>query len=49
VGGFVGGLVLAGILVYSPRERRTTWQAAGFAVVAVAVVVAMVLRTIALS
>jgi membrane associated rhomboid family serine protease len=49
VGGFLGGLALAGILVYSPRERRTAWQAAGFAVVAVAVVVAMVLRTVALS
>ena len=31
VGGFVGGLVLACILVYAPRENRNAWQAAGFA------------------
>jgi membrane associated rhomboid family serine protease len=49
VGGFVGGLALAGVLVYSPRERRTTWQAAGFGVVGVAVIVAIVLRTAALT
>jgi membrane associated rhomboid family serine protease len=49
VGGFVGGLALAGVLVYAPRGRRTTWQAAGFGVVAVAVAVAFVLRTAALT
>ena len=49
VGGFVGGLVLAGVLAYAPRERRTAWQAAGFACVAVLVVVAFVLRTAALT
>jgi membrane associated rhomboid family serine protease len=48
VGGFVGGLALAGILVYSPREHRTAWQSAGFACVAVAVLVAFTLRTVAL-
>ena len=30
VGGFLGGIALAGVLVYSPRERRTAWQAVGF-------------------
>jgi membrane associated rhomboid family serine protease len=49
VGGFVGGAVLAGILAYAPRERRTTWQAAGFAGVALAVAVAFALRTAALA
>jgi membrane associated rhomboid family serine protease len=49
VGGFLGGLVLAWVLVYSPRERRTTWQAAGFACVAVLVLVAFALRTAALT
>jgi membrane associated rhomboid family serine protease len=49
VGGFVGGLVLAGVLAYSPRENRTTWQVAGFAGVAVLVVLAFVLRTAALA
>jgi membrane associated rhomboid family serine protease len=48
VGGFVGGLVLAGVLVYSPRENRTAWQAAGFAAVSVLVVLAFVVRTAAL-
>ena len=49
LGGFVGGVVLGGVLAYAPRERRTTWQVAGFGVVAIAVVVAVLLRTIALS
>jgi membrane associated rhomboid family serine protease len=48
VGGFIGGLVLAGILVYAPRERRTAWQAAGFGAVALLVVLAIVARTAAL-
>jgi membrane associated rhomboid family serine protease len=49
VGGFVGGLVLAGILAYAPRERRTTWQAAGFAGVAILVAIAFAIRTAGLS
>jgi membrane associated rhomboid family serine protease len=49
VGGFVGGLVLAYSLAYSPRERRTTWQAAGFAGVAILVALAFALRTAALT
>jgi membrane associated rhomboid family serine protease len=49
VGGFVGGLVLGGVLVYSPRQRRTAWQAAGFAAVAVLVVLAFAVRTAALT
>jgi membrane associated rhomboid family serine protease len=49
VGGFVGGAALAGILAYAPRERRTTWQAAGFAGVAILVALAFALRTAALT
>jgi membrane associated rhomboid family serine protease len=49
VGGFLGGVLLAVVLAYAPRERRTAWQAAGFSVVAVGVIVAVVLRTAALS
>ena len=49
VGGFVGGLVLAAILVYSPRERRSTWQVAGFAGVAILVAIAIAVRTAGLS
>jgi membrane associated rhomboid family serine protease len=30
VGGFVGGLVLMGLIAYAPRERRTWWQVGGF-------------------
>ena len=29
LGGFVGGVVIAGIIVYAPRQRRTLWQVAG--------------------
>ncbi len=49
LGGFVGGMALAGVLAYAPRERRTTWQAAGFACVAVLVAVAFAVRTAALT
>jgi membrane associated rhomboid family serine protease len=49
LGGFVGGVLLAVVLAYAPRQRRTTWQGAGFAVVGVAVVVAVVTRTAVLT
>jgi len=49
LGGFVGGVVLATILAYAPRQRRTAWQGAGFAVVSVLVVVAVVTRTAVLT
>ncbi|MGC4109807.1 MAG: rhomboid family intramembrane serine protease [Nocardioides sp.] len=49
VGGFLGGLALAGVLAYSPRKNRAQWQAAGFACVAVLVIVAFALRTVALT
>ena len=49
LGGFLGGLLIAGVLAYAPRERRTTWQAAGLATFAVALVVATVLRTAVLA
>jgi membrane associated rhomboid family serine protease len=45
LGGFVGGTLLGAVLVYAPRNRRSLWQAAGFAVVALGVVVAVALRT----
>jgi membrane associated rhomboid family serine protease len=48
LGGFVGGVLLATILVYTPRDRRTAWQAAGFGAVALVVVLAIVARTAAL-
>jgi membrane associated rhomboid family serine protease len=49
VGGFVGGIALAAVLAYAPREGRTTWQAAGFACVAILVAVAFAVRTAALT
>jgi membrane associated rhomboid family serine protease len=49
VGGFVGGIALAGVLAYSPRERRTAYQVAGFAGVTILVALAFALRTAALA
>lgn len=50
LGGFVGGVVIAGILVYAPRgPRRTTVQVAGLAAVGVLIALAIVLRTAALT
>jgi membrane associated rhomboid family serine protease len=48
VGGFLGGGLLALVLAYAPRERRTTWQVAGFAGVAILVALVFALRTAAL-
>lgn len=48
LGGFVGGLLLAGVLVYAPRARRTFWQLLGLGVVAAAFVVAVLARSAAL-
>ena len=49
LGGFVGGLVLALVLVYAPRTSRTAWQVAGLTAVAVLLVVAVVARTLVLT
>jgi membrane associated rhomboid family serine protease len=48
LGGFLGGLAIAAVLVYSPRARRTTWQAAGIAAVLTLALATMVVRTLAL-
>jgi membrane associated rhomboid family serine protease len=49
LGGFVGGLLLALVLVHAPRRRRTLWQAAGLGVVTAAIVVGVVVRTLSLT
>ncbi|MGZ4436694.1 MAG: rhomboid family intramembrane serine protease, partial [Nocardioidaceae bacterium] len=49
LGGFIGGVVVAAILVWAPRTRRTLWQAVGLALVAAAILAAIVLRTVALT
>jgi membrane associated rhomboid family serine protease len=48
LGGFLGGIALAWLIVHAPRERRTAWQGAGFGAVALLVVIAVVSRTVAL-
>jgi membrane associated rhomboid family serine protease len=50
LGGFVGGVVVGGIIVYAPRGPRRTWfQASGLAVVAALIALAVLLRTAALA
>lgn len=50
LGGFLGGVVTAAILVYAPRgPRRTTVQVAGLVALGAALLVAVVLRTAALA
>ena len=41
LGGFVGGALVALVIVYAPRERRGTWQLAGLTTIAVALLVAL--------
>ncbi|QIX25159.1 rhomboid family intramembrane serine protease [Nocardioides sp. JQ2195] len=48
-GGFVGGVLLAGVLAYAPRQRRATWQALGVSAVMGVVVLMFVLRTLSLT
>ena len=45
LGGFLGGLAVGAVLVFAPRQGRTGWQAAGLALVAVLVLVAILART----
>jgi membrane associated rhomboid family serine protease len=49
VGGFVGGVLLALVLAYAPRSRRTAWQAGGFAAVTAVVILLVALRTAGLT
>lgn len=49
LGGFIGGLAIAALLVYAPRARRTTWQVGGLAAFAGVLVVLFLLRTAALT
>jgi membrane associated rhomboid family serine protease len=49
LGGFLGGVVLAAVLAYAPRARRTAWQATGFAAASLLVVLAVAARTVALN
>ncbi len=49
LGGFLGGLLIAAVIVYAPRTRRTAWQAAGLTAIAAVVAVLIVVRTAALA
>jgi membrane associated rhomboid family serine protease len=49
LGGFLGGLALAVIIVYAPRPRRSLVQAVGIGAVLLAVLVAIAARTAALA
>ena len=50
LGGFVGGVVAAAILVYAPRgPRRTSFQVTGLVTLTAVLLVAIVLRTAALA
>jgi membrane associated rhomboid family serine protease len=48
LGGFVGGLLLALVLVYAPRANRTSWQVLGVSLIALATAAAVVARTLVL-
>lgn len=48
LGGFVGGLLVGAVLVFAPKQNRTTWQVAGVAVITVGLIVAVALRSITL-
>ncbi len=48
LGGFVGGFLVAAVLVYAPRRRRAMIQVAGMTLIALAVAAAIVTRTVAL-
>ncbi len=49
LGGFLGGLVIAALLVYAPRTRRTQVQLLGLAGLAVVLALLILLRTVALA
>ena len=44
VGGFLGGLVLTGALVYAPKQRRAAWQGSALAAYGVVLVGLLLLR-----
>lgn len=48
LGGFLGGVAIAAMLVYAPRERRTTWQVAGISALMLLTLLGIVLRTVML-
>jgi hypothetical protein len=48
LGGLVGGVLIAIVLVYSPRKHRPVWQGVGLGVIALGFLLAVVSRTLVL-
>jgi membrane associated rhomboid family serine protease len=49
LGGFLGGVVVAVILVYAPRANRTMWQVVGVSLFALLLLIAIFARSVALT
>jgi len=49
LGGFVGGLLLAVVIVYAPRNKRLWWQVGGMSVVGVVLAILLLARTLQLA
>ena len=49
LGGFIGGVILAGAIVYAPKKNRALWQYAALGAMAVVLVLAFVARTAVLA
>ncbi len=49
LGGLVGGVLIALVIVYSPRDNRPLWQGLGLGLIGLTVLVAFVTRTLALA
>jgi membrane associated rhomboid family serine protease len=49
LGGFLGGALIAAVLVYAPRPRRTFWQSLGLGAITVVLLAAIVARTVDLT
>jgi membrane associated rhomboid family serine protease len=49
LGGFLGGALIAAVLVYAPRPRRTFWQALGLGAITVVLLASIVARTAVLT
>ncbi len=49
LGGLVGGVVIALVLVYSPRDHRPLWQGIGLSLVTLGMLIAVVARTLSLA
>ena len=49
LGGFIGGVLVALVLVYAPRSHRTRWQSLGLGAITLGLVVAVMLRTAVLA